>query len=107
MQGYLSALTIVLFLGMVLTRVYLLRRAGTRAMHFGRIDKTDFLIPRSRSSTFIPCLPPPSIFPTSAPGPSSIVSHFPGLAYSFVSWAWSCCYSVWSPLVDEVAVAKQ
>ena len=45
MQGYLAALTIVLLLGMVLTRVYLLRRIGTRAMHFGRLDKTDFLIP--------------------------------------------------------------
>src|SRR5215468_2163037 len=45
MQGYLAALTIVLFLGMVFTRVCLMRRTGTRAMHFGRIDKTDFLIP--------------------------------------------------------------
>jgi protein-S-isoprenylcysteine O-methyltransferase Ste14 len=45
MQGYLAALTIVLLLGMVLTRVFLMRRAGTRAMHFGRLDRTDFLIP--------------------------------------------------------------
>jgi protein-S-isoprenylcysteine O-methyltransferase Ste14 len=45
MQRYLAALTIVLLLGMVLTRVYLLRKTGTRAMHFGGIDKTDFLIP--------------------------------------------------------------
>jgi protein-S-isoprenylcysteine O-methyltransferase Ste14 len=45
MQGYLAALTIVLLLGMILIRVFLLRRTGTRAMHFGRIDKTDFLIP--------------------------------------------------------------
>src|SRR5215510_11636680 len=45
MQGYLAALTIVLLLGMVLTRVILMRRMGTRAMHFGGIDKTDFLIP--------------------------------------------------------------
>ena len=45
MQGYLAALTIVVLLGMVLTRVVLMRRTGTRAMHFGRIDKTDFLIP--------------------------------------------------------------
>jgi len=30
---------------MVLTRIFLLRRTGTKAMHFGRIDKTDFLIP--------------------------------------------------------------
>jgi protein-S-isoprenylcysteine O-methyltransferase Ste14 len=45
MQGYLAALTIVLLVGMVLVRVFLMSRAGTRAMHFGRIDKTDFLIP--------------------------------------------------------------
>jgi protein-S-isoprenylcysteine O-methyltransferase Ste14 len=45
MQGHLAALTIALLLGMVLTRVILMRRTGTRAMHFGSIDKTDFLIP--------------------------------------------------------------
>ena len=45
MPGYLAAATIVLLVGMVLTRVLLLRRVGTRAMHFGSIDKTDFLIP--------------------------------------------------------------
>lgn len=45
MQEYLAALTIALLLVMVLTRSYLLRRTGTRVIHFGRIDKTDFLIP--------------------------------------------------------------
>ena len=45
MPGYLAAVTIVLLIGMVLTRVALLRRTGTRAMHFGSIDKTDFFIP--------------------------------------------------------------
>jgi protein-S-isoprenylcysteine O-methyltransferase Ste14 len=45
MQGYLAALTIVLLVGMVLIRVFLLRRKGTRAVHFGGIDKKDFLIP--------------------------------------------------------------
>jgi protein-S-isoprenylcysteine O-methyltransferase Ste14 len=45
LSGYLAAVTIVLLIGMVLTRVALLRRTGTRAMHFGSIDKTDFLIP--------------------------------------------------------------
>jgi protein-S-isoprenylcysteine O-methyltransferase Ste14 len=45
MTGYLAALAIVLLLGSVLTRVLLLRRAGTQAMHFGDLDKTDFLIP--------------------------------------------------------------
>ena len=45
MPGILAALTLVLMLAMVLTRVLLLRSAGTRAVHFGGIDKTDFLIP--------------------------------------------------------------
>jgi protein-S-isoprenylcysteine O-methyltransferase Ste14 len=45
MPQYLAALTILLLLGTVLGRVLLLRRTGTRAMHFGRLDKTDFLIP--------------------------------------------------------------
>src|ERR1700729_845671 len=43
--GYLAALAIVLLLGTVMTRVLLLRRAGTQAMHLGGLDKTDFLIP--------------------------------------------------------------
>jgi protein-S-isoprenylcysteine O-methyltransferase Ste14 len=45
MQSYFAVLTIVLMLGMVLTRVSILRRRGIAAMHFGNIDKTDFLIP--------------------------------------------------------------
>jgi protein-S-isoprenylcysteine O-methyltransferase Ste14 len=43
--GYLAALAILLLLGTVITRVLLLRRAGTQAMHLGSLDKTDFLIP--------------------------------------------------------------
>jgi len=45
MPGYFGALTIVLLLGMVLTRALLMRRNGIKAIHFGEIDKTDFLIP--------------------------------------------------------------
>jgi hypothetical protein len=45
MPEYLGVLTIVLLLGMVLTRVFLLKRQGVRAMKFGTIDKTGFLIP--------------------------------------------------------------
>jgi protein-S-isoprenylcysteine O-methyltransferase Ste14 len=45
MQSYLAALTIALLLGMVMTRVLWMRKSGTSAMHFGKIDKTDFLIP--------------------------------------------------------------
>jgi len=42
---YLGVLTIVLAVGMVLTRVFVLRRRGIDAMKFGNTDKTDFLIP--------------------------------------------------------------
>ena len=45
MQRLLASLTIVLLLGMVITRVLLMKRSGIRAMHFGKIDKKDFLIP--------------------------------------------------------------
>lgn|ERR1700752_214277 len=45
MPEYFAALTIILMLGMVLTRVLMLRRRGIAAMQFGKIDKTDFLIP--------------------------------------------------------------
>src|SRR5499427_6237369 len=45
MPKYLGALTIVLLLGMVLTRISVLRRQGIKAMKFGNMDKTDLLIP--------------------------------------------------------------
>ena len=45
MPGYFGALTFVLLLGMVLTRVLLMKRRWIEAMNFGKIDKTDFLIP--------------------------------------------------------------
>jgi protein-S-isoprenylcysteine O-methyltransferase Ste14 len=45
MPRYFAALTIVLMMAMVLTRVLLMRRKGIEAMKFGKIDKTDFLIP--------------------------------------------------------------
>jgi protein-S-isoprenylcysteine O-methyltransferase Ste14 len=45
MPKYLGALTIVLLLAMVLTRVFLLKRRGIKAMKFGSTDKTDFLLP--------------------------------------------------------------
>src|SRR5262245_60248929 len=45
MPRYFAALTLVLMVGIVLTRVFLLRRQGIQAMKFGSIDKSDFLIP--------------------------------------------------------------
>jgi len=43
MLKYFGALTLVLLVGMVLTRVFLLKRWGIYAMKFGNIDKKDFL----------------------------------------------------------------
>lgn len=45
MPKYFAALSIVLLLGMVLTRVLLMKRKGIEAINFGKIDRTDFLIP--------------------------------------------------------------
>ena len=44
MPKYFGALTLVLLVGMVLTRVFLLKRWGIYAMKFGNIDRKDFLI---------------------------------------------------------------
>jgi protein-S-isoprenylcysteine O-methyltransferase Ste14 len=44
MPKYLGVLTILLLLGMVLSRVFLLRRQGIVAMKFGETHRTDFLI---------------------------------------------------------------
>jgi protein-S-isoprenylcysteine O-methyltransferase Ste14 len=45
MQHYFAALTVILLIGMVLTRVLLMERQGIKAMKFGNIDQKDFLIP--------------------------------------------------------------
>ncbi len=45
MPRYFGALTLVLLLGMVIARVFILKSRGIQAMHFGRQDKKDFLIP--------------------------------------------------------------
>lgn len=45
MPGYFAALTIALLVGMVAFRSKMLKREGIEAMHFGKIDRTDFLIP--------------------------------------------------------------
>ncbi len=45
MQGYIGSLTIILLIGLVIFRVSSMRKQGISAMLFGKIDKTDFLIP--------------------------------------------------------------
>lgn len=44
MPRYLGVLTLMLMVGTVLTRVFLLKRQGIRALKFGDTEKTDFLI---------------------------------------------------------------
>ena len=45
MPGYLAALSLVVFIGLVVVRTLLLKRIGIRAVYFGNLDKKDFLIP--------------------------------------------------------------
>ncbi len=45
MYKYIGALTIVFLVAMVITRIWLLKKQGIKAMKFGEIDKKDFLIP--------------------------------------------------------------
>ena len=80
MQGYLAALTIVLLLGMVLTRVVLMSRTGTRALHFGNLDKTDFLIPPFALFYFYTIFAAAFNLPLSAPKNSSSPKSSPGSA---------------------------
>ena len=45
MQGIFGAVTVILMMGIVIARVQILKRRGLEVMHFGKLDKTDFLIP--------------------------------------------------------------
>ncbi len=45
MPKYFAVLTIVLLIGIVVTRVQLMKRIGIEAMNFGKIDRKDYLIP--------------------------------------------------------------
>ncbi len=45
MPKYFAALTLLILLGLVLSRVAWMKKNGIEAMNFGKIDKTDFLIP--------------------------------------------------------------
>lgn len=45
MQSIFGALTLLLLIGLVFIRVLLLRRKGMEVVQFGKLDKTDFLIP--------------------------------------------------------------
>ena len=44
MPRYLTVLTIALLLGIVLARIFVLKRNWVEVMNFGKTDKTDILI---------------------------------------------------------------
>jgi protein-S-isoprenylcysteine O-methyltransferase Ste14 len=70
MPQKLAALAILLLMGTVISRVLLLRRTGTSAMHFGKMDKTDFLIPPVVLFYFY------SLFATAFGWPGAITDRF-------------------------------
>jgi len=45
MPGYFAALIMVLMIAIILIRVLWMKRRGVDAMNFGKLDRTDFLIP--------------------------------------------------------------
>jgi protein-S-isoprenylcysteine O-methyltransferase Ste14 len=45
MQRLIGALTLLLLLGLVATRILLMRRTGLKVVYFANIDRTDVLIP--------------------------------------------------------------
>jgi protein-S-isoprenylcysteine O-methyltransferase Ste14 len=45
MQSYVGVITIIVMMGVVAVRAAMLRRHGVAAIQFGKLDRTDFLIP--------------------------------------------------------------
>ncbi len=45
MQGYFAVATVSLLIILVLSRIFMLKKMGIKAMRFGEMDKKDFLIP--------------------------------------------------------------
>src|SRR5499426_61853 len=94
MPRYFAPLTIVLLLGMVLIRVWLMKRQGIHAMHFGELDQTDFLIPPFALFYFylvfaaafgLPTLSTKAIFHSGISGWLGVAFCFTGL--SFLLWS--------------------
>src|SRR5262249_49322390 len=92
MPRYLAALTIVLFVGMVVTRLLLLKKQGFAALKFGDPPKPVFLIPPLAFFSF-------SLFFAAAFGlpPLSTKDFFPSGSTSGSEWhsvlrgCHSCC----------------
>jgi len=98
MPKYLGALTIVLLLGMVLIRVFLLKGQGIKAMKFGNIDKTDFLIPPFALFYFYVLFAAAFDLPASARGNFFAPRQSRGPECCSASRASYCCYGALFPL---------
>jgi protein-S-isoprenylcysteine O-methyltransferase Ste14 len=116
MPKYLGALTIVLLLAMVLTRVFLLKRQGIKAMKFGSTDKTDFLIPPFAFFYFYvlfaaaldwPNLTMPPFFHSNAAAWAGVLFCFAGLSmllWSLISFRQSFRIGIDTDRPDELIV---
>jgi len=97
MPRYLAALTIVLFVGMVVTRLLLLKRQGIAALKFGDTHKTDFLIPPFALFYFYLVFAAAFGFPTLSTKEifHSGISEWLGVAFCFagLSFLWSSLIS--------------
>ena len=97
MPKYLAALTIVLFVGMVVTRLLLLKRQGIAALKFGDTHKTDFLIPPFALFYFYLVFAAAFGFPTLSTKEifHSGISEWLGVAFCFagLSFLWSSLIS--------------
>lgn len=87
MPKYFGALTIALLIGMVLIRLLLLWVRGIKTMHFGNIDKKDFLIPPFVFFYFY------FVFADTFHWPRRLFQSEPAAwtEYFFVQWD-CCCY---------------
>jgi hypothetical protein len=83
MPHYFAVLTVILLIGMVLTRALLMKRQGIKAMKFGNTDKKDFLIPPFASSISISFLRKRSHYPPSLTKNSSSRISFLGSGWPF------------------------
>ena len=105
MPRYFAALTIVLMLGIVLTRVFMLRRKGVEAMNFGKIDKTDFFIPPLALFYFYLVFAA-AIGPPQARKNSSTLKRSPGSAWGRALRGYCCYCGVLFPLGRVFALAS-
>src|SRR5258708_13712296 len=70
MESDLGALAIVILIGLVLSRTLILKRRGIQVMNFGKLDRSDFLIPPFALFYFY------LIFPAALHLPTVSTQHF-------------------------------